>query len=417
MRVFTFMSGVFLLLAGWSGQARADLLVVSIDSSQVLRYDENTGAFLGVFATGRPNDHPVGMAAGGDGHLYVSITNFGPSFESAILRFDGRTGALIDTFASGGGIQGPQHLTFGPDGNLYVASFGGLGPNSKIIRYDGMTGAYIDDFVPVGRGGLNGAEGLVFGPDGNLYVTSRVSNQVLRYDGSTGKFLGVFATGGQNGPVNLVFGPDGNLYVLNGNGSSEVLRFDGSTGKLIDVFVREVPGSGDGSSLAFGPDGNLYVTTAFLGNSVLRFHGSTGQLIDTFVPSGSGGLHHAAGLLFFTPSAPKLVSIDIRPGSSPNNINPRSQGVIPLAILTTETFDAGTVDPLSVRLGPNGATEARERGHSEDADGDGDLDLVLHFRIRETGIQCRDTSVSLTGKTLDEQRIEGADSIRTVGCK
>lgn len=110
------------------------------------------------------------------------------------------------------------------------------------------------------------------------------------------------------------------------------------------------------------------------------------------------------------------VAVDIKPGSFPNSINPRSKGVIPVAIVTTDTFDATTVDPLSVAFGPNGATEAHRRGHLEDADGDGDLDLVLHFRTQETGIQCGDTSTSLTGQTFDEQQIEGSDSITTVGC-
>jgi len=45
------------------------------------------------------------------------------------------------------------------------------------------------------------------------------------------------------------------------------------------------------------------------------------------------------------------VEIDIKPGSYPNSINPNSNGVIPVAILTTPSFDATTVDPLSVKFG------------------------------------------------------------------
>ena len=302
MRVLLSVLIVIVLAGSCAPPAWADLLVSSFDSFQVLRYDQTTGAFLGAYATGLPGDRPLGLTFGPDSNLYVGMNNFGPPFQSFVRRFDGGTGALIDTFASGGGLLSPSHLVFGPDGNLFVASFGGLAPNSRVIRYNGVTGAYMDDFVPIGSGGLSGAEGLIFGPDGNLYVTSRVTNQVLRYDGSTGAFLGVFASGGNNGPIDLVFGPDDNLYVLDSTaGLLNILRFDGVTGASLGVFVSRFSGGTDGSSLTFGPDANLYVTTGFLGNSVLRFDGSTGQFMDEFVPDGSGGLDYATDLQFFTP--------------------------------------------------------------------------------------------------------------------
>jgi hypothetical protein len=117
------------------------------------------------------------------------------------------------------------------------------------------------------------------------------------------------------------------------------------------------------------------------------------------------------------------VLIDIKPGSYPNCINPRSQGVIAVAILTASVdagdaldFDATTVDPLSVEFGPDGATEAHGQGHIEDVDSDGDLDLLLHFRTQETGIECGSNEARLTGETYDGKAIVGSDSIQTVGC-
>jgi hypothetical protein len=109
------------------------------------------------------------------------------------------------------------------------------------------------------------------------------------------------------------------------------------------------------------------------------------------------------------------VVIDIKPGSDTNPINPRSKGKIPVAILTTRTFDATTVDPGTVRFGRTGTEAAPVQSALEDVDGD--LDMILHFNTQETGIQCRDTSASLTGKTFSGQAIQGSDSIVTVGCK
>jgi hypothetical protein len=110
------------------------------------------------------------------------------------------------------------------------------------------------------------------------------------------------------------------------------------------------------------------------------------------------------------------VTIDIQPGSAPNHINPKSNGTIQVAILTTNTFDATTVDPLTVRFGPEGA-EVHGKGHIRDVNHDGEPDLVLHFKTRATGIQCGDTSAALTGETFDGDPIQGSDAIQTVGCK
>ena len=97
-------------------------------------------------------------------------------------------------------------------------------------------------------------------------------------------------------------------------------------------------------------------------------------------------------------------------------IYPQSHGVIPVAILTTDTFDATTVDPLNIRFGPEGA-EAHGKGHLQDVNHDDEPDLVLHFKTQETGIQCSDTSAFLTGETVDGDPIQGSDAIKTVGCK
>jgi hypothetical protein len=130
------------------------------------------------------------------------------------------------------------------------------------------------------------------------------------------------------------------------------------------------------------------------------------------------------------------VTIDIKPGSDSNSINCKGNpGVIPVAVLTTDTFDALTIDHTTVRFGPGEAAEFHVRKgpnpngngklsvkspsgvpkrHEEDVDHDGDLDLVFHFARAETGIVCGDTEAVLTGQTFDGQSIFGSDTIRTV---
>ena len=92
------------------------------------------------------------------------------------------------------------------------------------------------------------------------------------------------------------------------------------------------------------------------------------------------------------------VDIDVKPGSYPNAINPQSQGVVPVAILTTDRFDAVSVDPTLVRFGPAAAAPVHSR--LDDVDGDGDVDLVLHFATASPGIVCGSTVGLLTGSTF-----------------
>jgi len=404
--------------------ASADLLVSSFITDSVLLYDGTTGAPLGQFvSTGSGGlDAPRGMTFGPDGNLYVTSSG-----NHQILRYNGSTGTFIDVFvpAGSGGLGTPTSVAFGPDGNLYVGSaFLGVNQNS-VLRYHGTTGAFIDVFVPDssclgGCGGQYFIRGeLTFGPDGNLYVAYYDSDEVARYNGTTGAFSSFVAagSGGLAGPTELTFGPDGHLYVTSYE-TNNVLRYNGTTGAFIDVFVAAGFGGLDGPrNVKFGPDGHLYVANDHVAtnpNSVRRYNGTTGAFIDVFVSSGSGGLSGPLGLTFLTPPAVLPVTIDIKPGSDPNSINPRSKGVIPVAILTTETFDASTVDPTTVQFGPNGA--APVHAALEDVDGDTDLDLILHFRTQETGIACGDTEAVLTGETTGGQAIQGSDSVNTVGC-
>ena len=176
--------------------------------------------------------------------------------------------------------------------DLLVGSFF----SDNVTRYDRRTGAFISEFVPAGSGGLSETWGVTFGPDGNLYVASSGTREILQYDGTTGEFLGVFASrGGTFIPIGTVFGDDGNLYVSTVS-SSFVLRFDGKTGQFMDVFTS---GRGiiNSRGLTFGPGGDLYVCDISAEN-ILRYDGETGVFIDEFVAVRSGGLTLPRGLAF-----------------------------------------------------------------------------------------------------------------------
>jgi len=200
------------------------------DPASVERFDGTTGAFLNYFVAPSSGglEHPSSMVFGPDGKedgkldLYVAATHQG-----AIYRYDGTTGAFKGVFVSvgSGGLDAPQGMVFGADGNLYIASanlftssngpyYSGDFPPGAVLKFEGPSGrnpgAFLGTFVPGGSGGLGNPFGILFGPDpsGNggmdLYVASAAlkdglnaiagTSQVLRYDATTGAFLGVFVT-------------------------------------------------------------------------------------------------------------------------------------------------------------------------------------------------------------------------------
>ena len=122
-------------------------------------------------------------------------------------------------------------------------------------------------------------------------------------------------------------------------------------------------------------------------------------------------------------SAPRLtiklkpVRIDIKPESAVNSLNPRSNGVISVAVLSIGTFDAQTLDPSTIRFGSTGVEAAPLRAKFEDVDGNDRRDLLLHFRTNQTAFVCGSVNGSLSGFTYTRQPINGSDSIRIVGCK
>jgi hypothetical protein len=117
------------------------------------------------------------------------------------------------------------------------------------------------------------------------------------------------------------------------------------------------------------------------------------------------------------PSEALTVPIDIKPGSAINSVNLGSNGVVPVAILSTPTFDATKVDPGSVTLA-GASVKLKGKGSYQasfqDVNGDGRQDLVVQVVIQALELTAGDTRAFLEGKTFGGQRILGVDTIRVV---
>lgn len=279
---------VCLLAVVAAESARAgDLLVSSRFSNNVLRYNAQTGAFVGVFASGSGLANPNGIAFGPNGNLFVGLGDL-----PRILEFDGTSGAFVGEFvgpSTPGGLTNCRAIAFGPDGNLYVNS----AANHRVLKYDGNTGGFLG-IAAIGEG-INGPVGLTFGPDGNLYLGAALSNQVYVFSPS-GTFLRSFSCGaGFSNAVGLLFDPSGRLLVAQSQ-TNNILAFDASNGTCLGVAA-----SGGGLTIPIHmilqTTGKLLVGS-FGNDSVIEYDLSTGLPTRTLISSGLGGLNGTHNFAF-----------------------------------------------------------------------------------------------------------------------
>lgn len=164
--------------------------------------------------------------------------------------------------------------------------------------------------------------------------------------------------------------------------------------------------------------------------------GSTGTGVDpihTYAAAGiydvsltvtdSGGLSDTA-MTHIDVFTNQPVVVDIKPGSYPNSINLKDQGVLPVAILGI-SIDVSTIDlskPIIL-----GGTVVTSRGPAkapklavsfEDVDGDGLMDLVAFFRVQDLvtsgALDETTTELMLEAETTGGVPIQGTDTVNIV---
>jgi len=302
-----------------------------------------------------------------------------------------------------------------------------------------------DPSNPGGFEAVNGA--LFFSADDGIH-----GGELWKTDGTTAGTVLVHDTNpgpsrGNNGRLTNV---NGVLFFNADDGTHgyELWKSDGTTAGT--VLVKDIVSGPSGSNLEWFTNvgGTLFFTAEIDGlgpeSELWKSDGTeTGTLsvhVFTTTQEDDPGEYEAAissltyfnGTIFFAADDPDTgselwaydyilqVKIDIKPGSDPNSINCRNEkGVIPVAILTTNDFDATTVDHSKVTF--EGASETHvdkktgePRRHEEDVDADGDIDLVFHFRLGDTALTCESIAGTLIGETFDGQAIEGSDTVRMV---
>ncbi len=288
MRFTKALSAAFLLgcLAFAANIANADIIADDGTWYQKLQRFDNNGQSLGTLSDD-VLEASNGMTTGPDGNYYIASG-------AGVQRYNVVSNKM-ETFVSSTGshLSGPEDVAFGADGDLYVSSnndghiyrfagpsaanpgqlvggtywgnTGGVGPSGmewhngvlyvahsgwNVVKTFDTTGAQIADFVTVpGNGGLSGAMGLTFGSDGDLYVASNSNGKILRYNGTTGAYIGAFATASNFMPFDIAFN-GGYLYASNQVGGN-ILRFDATTGVQDASWSAILPSGGSARGFVF----------------------------------------------------------------------------------------------------------------------------------------------------------------------
>jgi hypothetical protein len=322
----------------------------------------------------------------------------------AILALGGLVGAPLAVHA--------QSVTYDFTGNGDFCSNAGAGTDFTCVTGLAFTGTVTIDVIADGPSGPDSYTDATTASDDNGWVRSHF---VIRWDGN------VYEPAPTPGPQlysnesarveNDNYYPGAVYQDTLVNGVYYVNETTpGSTCEIAAVLWRETPDPSWLSDLSFdlsvdlapGSDANNYI-----------------WLVKNGQCSGSdfeGGDFYSRVDLTSLVRRTSVAIVDIKPGSAPNRINPKSNGVIPVAILGSVDFDATQVDSSTVLFGPGNASPVRD-GRVADVNGDGYPDMLFHFSTQATGITCGSDSAPLSGTTFSDQTFEGSDSIRTAGCK
>ena len=348
------------------------------------------------------------VAVDGDGVLHVYNGTFSPYLSSR----DPEVGAAIWSHQTYPGWNTANNISYGGidvhDRQVFV---------TDMLTENGVVAFNLDSGIAFRFAAGTDAIDLTVGLDGLLYVLSPGGSPEGRtidvYDPETYAFIrsidlpSIF---GWNGHRSIAVDANGDVFVADWDG--EIHRIS-AAGALLQTVSPPCDWIGFDIACSF-------FDIAISESGQLALGSRSGEVIVTDVDFSSVSkfrLLDAGSFVEFVPlpAQPTEVDIDVRPGRFPNKINLSRKKNLWIAVLSSEDFDAATVDPGSVLVGPAGAGINRNPKFA-DVDGDGDVDLRLRFKVSEIGIACGDTELSLSGLTYDGTEIVGSDSIVTKGC-
>jgi hypothetical protein len=114
----------------------------------------------------------------------------------------------------------------------------------------------------------------------------------------------------------------------------------------------------------------------------------------------------------------KQINIDVKPGNKEDwaPINPKSHGKIPVALLSSESFDAMAVNISTITFGATGDEDSLDHCNKrgKDVNGDGMLDRLCHFNNQDAGFSKNSLEGIVRGRTDQGTVFEGHGFLKIV---
>ncbi len=189
-------------------------------------------------------------------NLFIANYNYGKT-PNTLVRVSQSNGALVGTqntpnVGSFSNIQ-IAHILMGPDGNVYAPTFN----SGSLLRFNGATGAYMG-LYNTQFSIIDGLTCVAVGSDGNMYAGTNIG--VIKIggpnNGSPGTNYGYFGNSADQ-IIAIVFDPACNMLAITRNNSTNVVALKKyspqgtSLGNLITFGANDNP-----QSMAIGPDRN-----------------------------------------------------------------------------------------------------------------------------------------------------------------
>jgi len=291
----------------WASGPNGSVFVSNTNTDEILRYDADTGEFMGVFVSPENSgglEGPKDLVFDPENkYLYVSsfLTN-------EIFLYD-ETGSYVGNI-NNELIQRPINMKFDKNGGfLFVVS----SDNNKVLKFNVKMNEYEDkpELEFVRAYDLSKQYPLFVNPsavaianntDGEFYVSSATQNTILRYNSTDDKF-NVFISpensGGLEGPKDLVFDPENKYLYVSSFLTNEIFRYNAETGIFVDKFVSSQSGNLiDPKYATIGPNG-LYLSDSETGH-ILIYNLTAGGIVDgkPFIKKGYGGLDFPKAITF-----------------------------------------------------------------------------------------------------------------------